>query len=219
MANALPKEGGFADLLAGGTKNLVSFGKELASFGPYIKVYGDSINGLDSSSVEASANAAKMLTDVANSIPKDGGAIEWFSGKRNTLVDFGKELASFAPYIKTYSDAIAGVNMNNVESSANAVKILADMAKNLPADGGWVDWFVGKTKSLTDFGEELANFGPSIKQYSLDVNGINIDSVESSINAAKILSDMAKNLPADGGWVDWFVGNEEIGRASCRERV
>ena len=208
VAKNLPERGGIGEWFAGSEMTLTEFAEELASFGTAMKQYSDSIRGIDAEAVLASANAAKSLSEVAANLPERGGIGEWFAGSEMTLSDFAAELAIFGPTIKQYADSVRGIDVEAVMASANAAKTLSEVAKNLPERGGMGEWFGGSEMTLTDFAAELAVFGPKIKQYSDSVKGIDVDAVTSSANAAKILSEVAANLPNQGGIVEWFTGGE-----------
>ncbi|MBQ8134775.1 MAG: phage tail tape measure protein, partial [Clostridia bacterium] len=198
---------GLASWLTGGT-SIVDFGKELAEFGPHFNSYYKSVKGIDGSVIQSSANAAKALAEMANNLPKHGGVVGWFEGE-NSLSDFADELMDFGPSLKSYSDSIKGLDSAVVVESANAAKAISEMANNLPKHGGVVGWFEGEN-SLSDFAKELAEFGPSLKLYSDSVKGVDGEVVVNSANAAKAISEMANNLPSQGGVVSWFTGDNTL---------
>ena len=191
-----------------GKVSLEAFGRELSSFAPHFSKYAEAIKGVDSSAVEASANAAKSLAIFASEVPNMGGLASLFAGE-NSLATFGKELAIFGPYIKTYSDSIKGVDASSIEASANAAKTLAEFANNIPNTGGLATIFSGDNDLLT-FAYQLIPFGTSIKAYSDVVKGIDADAVTGSANAAKAIAELAKTLPNSGGIASWFAGENDI---------
>lgn len=191
-----------------GGSSMAKFGEELAAFGPYFKTYYESIKGIDGSVVEASANAAKALGEMASNLPNSGGVAGWFMGE-NSLSVFAEELVQFGPKLKAYADSVKGLDANVVINSANAAKALGEMASNLPNQGGVVGWFAGEN-NLSMFAEELIKFGPKLKAYADSVNGLDGNVVANSANAAKALAEMANNLPNQGGAVSWFTGDNTL---------
>lgn len=191
-----------------GGSSMAKFGEELAAFGPYFNDYYQSIKGVDGSVVEASANAAKALAEMANNLPNSGGVAGWFMGE-NSLSVFAEELVQFGPKLKAYADSVKGLDASVVINSANAAKALAEMANNLPNQGGVVGWFAGEN-NLSTFAEELTEFGPKLKAYADSVNGLDGNVVANSANAAKALAEMANNLPNQGGAVSWFTGDNTL---------
>ena len=198
---------GLTKWLTGGN-SVVQFGQELAQFGPYFNEYYNSVKSIDGTVVQASANAAKALSEMAANLPNQGGVVSWFTGD-NTLSVFAEELKKFGPSLKQYADSVRGIDPLVVEASANAAKTLSEMAANLPNQGGIVSWFTGDN-TLSVFAEELKKFGPGIKAYADSVRGLDVNVVNSSINAAQSLSEMAKALPNQGGIVSWFVGDNTL---------
>ena len=198
---------GLTSWFTGGT-SLAAFGAELAAFAPYFKAYYDSINSIDGSVVEASANAALALAEFASKIPNSGGLAAVFAGE-NSLSAFADELIVFGPKLKAYADSVSGLNADVVTNSANAALALAEFASKLPNSGGAVSWFAGNN-DLSEFAEELCKFGPGLKKYADSVSGLNGDVVVNSANAASALAELASNLPNSGGVVSWFTGDNEI---------
>lgn len=198
---------GLTSWLTGGS-SIVGFGQQLAEFGPYFKQYADSVAGIDAAVVESSANAALVLADMASKLPNSGGLAGKIFGENN-LSDFARELAVFGPIIKQYGEDVAGLDAAAIEASANAAQILSDMASDLPNSGGLAGKIFGEN-NLSDFGKELAKFGPIIKQYSLDVQGLDGEAVEASARAAQIMSDMANDLPNAGGLAAKILGDNTL---------
>lgn len=192
-----------------GGNALVKFGEEIEEFAPHFKNYYNAIVGVDSSVVEASANAALALAEFAGKVPNSGGMASWFAGE-NSLTQFAEELAKFGPKLKAYATSVSGLDANVVINSANAAKALAEMANNLPNAGGLAGFFAGEN-NLSYFAEELAKFGPKLKAYATSVSGLDANVVINSVNAAKALSALAENLPNSGGLVSWFTGDNNIG--------
>lgn len=198
---------GLTSWFTGGV-SLHKFGEEIADFAPYLRKFADSVEGIDGATVEASANAAKTLAEFAKAIPNTGGLAAILAGE-NSLSAFADELVAFGPKIKMYADSVKGLAPDAVEASANAAKVLAEMATNLPNQGGAVSWFTGDNR-LSVFGEELAAFGPKFKMYADSVVGIDPETVAASVTAAKSLSEMATNLPNQGGMTSWFGGDNRL---------
>lgn len=207
MAAALPNSGGIAGWFMG-ENSLSVFADELAEFGPKLKTYADSVAGLDANVVTNSANAAMAIAEMASNLPNQGGVTGWFMGE-NSLSIFADELTKFGPKLKAYADSVVGLDANVVTNSTNAAMAVAEMASNLPNQGGAVSWFTGDN-TLSVFGDELAKFGPKLKAYADSLAGLDPNIVVNSANAAKILAEMASILPNSGGAVSWFTGDNTL---------
>lgn len=129
-------------------------------------------------------------------------------GVTSALPEIGRDLSMFMvnamPFIAG-AKLIDSSTMEGVKSLAEAILILtaADILDGLTS------WLTGGS-SMSDFGRELAKFGPYFKKYSDAVSGVNPSVVAASANAAKALSEMASNLPNSGGLISWFTGDNSI---------
>ena len=220
FAKNVPNEGGLAALFAGENR-LDVFSSYLPTFGKNMKKYGDSIKGLDTSVITSSANAAKAIVEMSKEVPNQGGMVMYFTGD-NTIDVFSKYLPAFGTNMKKYSDNIKGIDAGVIKNSANAAKAIAEMAKNLPNQGGIVSWFTGDTK-LSDFGADLAKFGKSFKTYYGYIKEITMSKIESATTAIKnivtelkkikdnklttTLNEFANGLNSAGGKIKSFFNN------------
>ena len=207
LANGLPKVGGLISLFEG-ENSIANFGDQLVPFGEGMKEYSDSISGIDTKAISASATAAKSLSELANGLPNSGGLVSWFVGD-NKISDFGEQLITFGDALSDYSDAINGINPDSVVASAVAAKSLSELANNLPNTGGIMSWFTGDNK-LSDFGDQLVPFGKGMKAYSDSIKGIDEGAIIASTIAGRSLSSLADTLPNSGGIISWFTGDNKI---------
>lgn len=196
--------------LFGSKYTLADLGEELKAFADPLKEYADKVKGIDASSVEGSANAIKILADAANSLGRTGGKLQEIIGEKRSLASFGEELASFGPKLKEYANETIGISGENVEGSANAIKILVDAANGLGNTGGLLQGILGEKKTLTTFGEELASFAPSLVSYLENVGGITESDVQGSANAMKTLIEASNSLESTGGVAGLFGGSKNI---------
>ena len=207
VANAVPPEGGFWQLLAG-EKDLAGFGKKLIPFGEGMKEYSAAVAGIDSSSITASATAAKALVAVANAIPPEGGFWQLLAGEKD-IGSFGRKLVPFALGMKLYSSAVAGLNSESIIASAGAAKALVAVANAIPPEGGFWQLLTGE-KDLASFGQKLVPFGLGMKQYATAVAGIDMASIVLSAQAARALVSVAEAIPPDGGLWQLIAGDKDL---------
>ncbi len=201
---------GIVSFFKGGKSTLVDFGKQIATFGPYLSQFATSVRNIDTEAVQAASLSAAMMTTVVNNLPRTGSIAEKLIGEKATLTDFGKELASFGPHLSKFANSVKDVNPEAVEAAANAASIMSRMAKGLPNSGGLAAKIFGDN-SLEDFGKELAAFGPHIAKFSKSVKGIDSEAVEAAANAASMLSKVAKSIPNEGGFIAKLVGDNTLG--------
>ena len=164
-------------------------GMALSDFIAAAKPFLDEIQNVNPQSLQgAKALAEMILILTANGILD--GLTSWFTGG-HSMVEFGKQLSSFAPHLKKYYSEIKGIDSGIVESSANAAKALAKMADNLPNSGGIISWIAGDN-SLADFAEELKKFAPGLSEYAALIDNVDPDKVSSTgIAAAKLAETLS----------------------------
>lgn len=193
--------------LTGGS-SLSKFGQEIADFGPYMKAYADSVAGIDVAALQASTEAAKALTAMADTVPNEGGVVAWFAGE-NSIAAFGEQLPVLGAGLLAFSVSVAGINPDNIVAAAQAAKAITDMASTIPNEGGVAAWFAGEN-SIAQFGSELPVLGAGLLAFSVSVAGINPDNIVAAATAAKAITDMASTIPNEGGVAAWFAGDNSI---------
>lgn len=200
---------GLTSWLTGGS-SIVQFGEDIAAFGPYLKTYADAVSGVDAGVIEASANAAGALSELAKNLPNSGGIASWFAGE-NDIGVFGEQLGPFGEGIKAYSDAVAGVNVEAIVASADAARAIADMASVIPNSGGVAAWFAGDN-SIAQFGEEIAQLGECLISFSEAGSELNVEAITSATAAARGLAEMTSFIPNEGGMQAWLTGDNSVAR-------
>lgn len=208
--------GRFAGALVGGLIGGVSealpiIGTNLSKFAENGKSFFEITSDFSSDTALGVKYLAEALLEITRANVLEGVANFFtlgFTGK-SSFAKFGEEIEAFAPHFKKYAEAIDGVNPQTVKESANSAKSLAELAKNLPNSGGWKDAITG-SNDIDKWGEKLPKFGTALKEYSENVTGLKSDVITNSVNSAKALSELAKNLPNDGGIVSWFTGDNSI---------
>ena len=179
---------GIASFISGGS-SLADFAEQLVPFGEGMKKYADAVSGINASDIQASANAAKAISDVANILPKSGGLAQLIFGG-NDLGDFATKLTDFGSALKGYGEAVTGLNVEGIANSVIVAKGLSDVANALPETGVMQTLF--GSKNISSFGDKIAKFGESMKKYSESVSGINATSITASATAFKSLVSLAK---------------------------
>ena len=208
-AGNIPNQGGkLAELV--GDNTLSEFGPQLAEFGEYMKKYSDAVDGVDPKKITSSANAAKALAEVADSLPNEGGALSALLGD-NTLTEFGPQLVPFGEALKDYSVAVDGIKPEAIYKSADAAKALTEVIDSIPNQGGALGALVGDN-TFGKLAPELIRFGLAMKLYSNSVTGINTSAITESVGAAKGLVEIINSMPNQGGMVSWFTGDNTLGK-------
>lgn len=188
-----------------GGKALVDFGDQLAEFGPKFAEYADSVSSVDPAVVEASANAASAMASLAKEIPGRGGILQMIMGEQD-IGKFGTQLRLFGACFKNYSDTVKDVDPAVVTASADAAQAMIELAKDLPAQSGVLQWLFG-SQDMGAFGQQLKTFGECFVAYSNKAAGIKPEVVSASAAAADSLVALAKDIPTSGGLISLLFGN------------
>lgn len=199
---------GLMSWISGSTKNpLVQFGEQLKEFGPLLKEFADSVEGVNASQVQGAAGAAQIMSEMANTLPSTGGLYQKIFGEKKSLTDFAKELSVFGPAITVFALSVQDVKPSQVEGAASAGKIMSEMADTLPNTGGLYQQIFGEKKTLSEFAVELMVFGPSLVGFAKTVEGITPNHVSGAAAAGQVMAKMANELPStESLWNKIFGG-------------
>ena len=208
MADTIPNTGGLVSLFAG-DNDLATFAEDLIPFGKAIAEFSNTVAGnIDEGAITAAANAGKVLTEMANTIPNTGGLISFFAGD-NDLATFAEDLIPFGAAMALFSNTVKNVDEGAVVGAANAGKALAEMANTIPNTGGLISLFSGDN-SLTSFALQLVPFGAAMVLFSNTVKNVDEGAVVGAANAGKALAEMANTIPNTGGLVTFFTGDNNL---------
>ena len=216
LAMNLPNSGGVAGFFAG-ENDMDDFAKKIIPFGEAMKGYADSVIGMDAEAVVSSVDAVKALVEAAKSI-QGGELLNIFTGE-DDVSSFGTKLIPFGNELKKYSDSVAGISVEDVSNSASAAKSLAKMASSIQG-GGLFSLFTGDGNSAL-FGDKLTSFGKNLKQYSVEVSGMDTSSIYNATSAFKSLLSLAKEASGVnfGGMNSFGVSLKKLGKASINDFV
>lgn len=183
LASSLPKEGGLATAIFGETGDLGNFGTQLKNFGTALQDYSGAVAGLDVESIQNSAKAGQALSDLANSLPSDGGLAEWIFGGSN-LDDFGSQLSSFGSALSAYAGSLVDVDFGLITQSTTAVTTLGNILES----------FVGIDTSGIENLSYLSNIGDALGDYYSAISSYDVASLSSSIASLVSLKDFINSL-------------------------
>lgn len=195
-----------------GGSSLVQFAEQLVPFGEAMAKFSATVEGnVDESAVQAAANAGKMMTELADTIPNAGGVSAFFAGD-NDMATFGTQMVIFGQAIAKFSELVTGnIDEAAVESAANAGKLMVELANTIPNSGGVVGFFAGNNDIAT-FGDQLVPFARAISEFSSTVtNGnINEEAIQAASNSGLILAELAVAVPKIGGLSQALSGEADL---------
>jgi len=186
---------------------LTKIGNDLSMFMMSLQPFILGANMIDAKCMEGVKSLAMMIVILTAAKVLDG-LTSWLTGG-SSLADFGKELVPFGISLAAFAATTAGINGDQIKKVAQATKILAEMASEIPNKGGLVACITGDN-SLAEFGKELISFGPYLAMYSMSVATVNTDLVKNSAKAAMELVKLAEEIPNTGGLVAKITGDNSL---------
>ena len=222
LNGALPRQGGLLqDFL--GSQDLGVFAEQMKSFGLAIVAFSEAVAPggtikVNVEATEAAANAGKVIAELNNELPRQGGLLQDFLGSQDLSV-FATQLKSFGRAIVAFSETVAPdgtsrINLEAVTAATNAGRLISELNSELPKQGGALQSFLG-TQDLSIFGEQMKSFGRAITEFSQTIapggaSLINTDAVKAAGNSGKMLAELANNLPSTGGFLEVFTGKKSM---------
>lgn len=186
------------------------FAKSIESLGEGLANFSNSIGGnkVNSSEIQNTANAIKILIDLSNEMPKTGGIWQKLVGGIN-IGSFGDSLKTLGEGIADFSRVTKDVKTDSVTSVANAGKVLVSLSKSIPKTDGLFQHLTGTT-DIDKFGKSLKVLGKGIADFGREVKDVKPSMVKTIANAGKSLTSLAKTIPESGGLFSFIAGEIDI---------
>lgn len=189
-----------------GAPDLEQFKMQCGLLGQSLTAYSQGLVGCDIDAITASLPAVNALVEIANTIPKQGGLFNLFTGTQN-LAGFGVQLVLFGAALTGYSLAVKLCDNTAIANSLPGARALVEIANAIP-DWSIFGFFFG-TKDLMLFGTQLVAFGDAMASYAWSVSGIDFGVMNQSIAGAQALVEIANLLP-DDSILARFVGKQNL---------
>lgn len=189
-----------------GAPDLEQFKMQCGLLGQSLTAYSQGLVGCDIDAITASLPAVNALVEIANTIPKQGGLFNLFTGTQN-LAGFGLQLVLFGTALTGYSLAVKLCDNTAIANSLPGARALVEIANTIP-DWSIFGFFFG-TKDLMLFGTQLVMFGDAMASYAWSVSGIDFGAMNQSIAGARALVEIANLLP-DDSILARFVGKQNL---------
>ena len=191
------KEGGLIGAITGSSIGLDTLGDQLVSLATGLSGYAAVIDEatFNEDKITASDNLAKLLASLYGAEElKSGGLIGAITGDSIGLDTFGDQLVSFATGMKSYADAISGMEVTDedVKMSEKIANLMLSLAgdENMPTSGGLFGWMKEQT-DMEKFAEQLPKLGEAISGYASALGTeISADQIDVAANAATMLADL-----------------------------
>lgn len=215
LAANLPKEGGLAQAIFGESTDLDEFGAQLVAFGLAIKAYSIATAGIDPASIVASAQAGQALSDLAATLPKEGGLSQAIFGENTDLGTFGSQLVAFGLGLKMYSVVVAGLDTGSIQNSVAAGQALSDLSNSLGDKDSVFGWLAGGNKQdLSGFSEQLTTFGQALVDFGGKISQVDFGAITTATNRVNTIVQLMKNaVDLDTTGVENIKKMTDVGQA------
>ena len=198
--------------LFGSNTSIADFGQQLVDFAPYMVKFSNIVSGIDVPALLLASMAAEKIADFASKLPNQGGWLGGIMGENNMDL-LGPQLETFAAGLVSFSNYVRGnmIDLDAVDIACQAGVKIADMAKQLPNEGGWLGGIVGEN-NMDLLGPQLGDFAGGLVAFSNNVRGnmIDLKAVDIACQAGVLIANMAKELPNEGGWLGGIVGENSM---------
>ena len=207
---------GINKLLGFGSGNaLDTLEDDLGSIGDAVKTFSEKTAGINTKDATRAANVAQVIANLYENLPKTGGFIQDIFGEQD-LSNFGTGMQNVADGIVKFAGGIAAmkdvlISDEDIEKAMYIAQTLATLQDNLPETGGKIQSFFGE-KSLENFGTGMKYVAEGIKNFVTTLAGVTIDSnlADEALYVAQALSELQNNLPATGGAIQSFFGEQNL---------
>lgn len=202
--------------LTGGS-SLSDFGAQLPGLGSNLSAFVTNLGAFDENAVTTAtcaANVIKTLAQAAAEIPNSGGLLGALVGE-NDLGTFAAQFPLLASGIRlflTNLGAFSEDQVTTVTCAANAVKMLAQAASEIPNMGGILASIVGDN-DLATFASQFPLLGTGLKLFLMRIGTFTEEeetTVTCAANAVKTLASAAKEIPNMGGLLATLVGDNSL---------
>ena len=213
-AQSVPEEGLLEKKMS--ITDLDSFARSLIPLATALKIYSETVTGINNLSILLSAVSLRAIAVVANAVP-EASVFEKFLN----LTDLDSFIAAFpglATSLSTFADNLSGLkNVGKVTEATTLLGAIVDVATKVPKEG-----FFTKLFNVTDFQkfiDELGALGPNLLSYTSSISGITQSDVERSTIGIDLIDKFVTRmneleLANQGGILNelasWFTGDNTL---------
>ncbi len=164
---------------------------QFKAFGDVIKSFNDSIKGMDTKGLEASANAGKSIAEISK-IASEGKLGRIFSDGNGE--GFKADLKAYGEAIKDYGKAVKGMNTENIAASATAANSIFKVAKTMSGDGT-INRIFTDDATAEQFKNDMRVITDILQTYGVGSLSIDLGHIEASKEAFNDIKDFVVNIP------------------------
>lgn len=197
--------GGF---MSGATSGLGDVGAHLTEFMENAMPFFEMAKTLGPETFDGVKNMSESVLELTKSGVLDKLS-EVFSGE-SALESLGPKLSAFADSLVGVSGTAVNINMDGINALADAGTKLGDMENAIPKIGGLKSVMEGY-HNWDKFGEDMGSLCDALISVGDKATDIKSENVTKVSEAGKALAGMYEYLPAMGGVIQFFKGEQDLG--------
>ena len=213
-AQSVPEEGLLEKKMS--ITDLDSFARSLIPLATALKMYSETVTGINNLSILLSAVSLRAIAVVANAVP-EASVFEKFLNLTD-LDSFVETFPGLATSLSTFAENLSGLkNVGKVTEATQLLGAIIDVATKVPKEG-----FFTKLFNITDFQkfiDELGQLGPNLLSYTNSISGITQSDVERSTIGIDLIDkfitrmnemELGKQGGILGELASWFTGDNTL---------
>lgn len=185
--------------------NLTALGTALGEFAGIVK----DIPEADLKKVQAAADAAALLAEFQDKLPREKGYLQTIIGNKQSLQKFGEGIKELMLVLMSTTTLSEHIKSDKIREIADACGFLADVQNKLPEDGGLKQNILGHPQSLSILKEGLPELATALAKASGGALNINNKQIEKIATSAGYLAELQDKLPRAGGYIDTIIGDQQ----------
>ena len=209
-----------ADFIAGiltlGGAGLIGLGASLSGFMEEASGFFTQVADINPESLAGVKTLAETILLLSAADLLD--ALTFWDGN-SSLANFATQLPTLAEGLAGFKTALADLNFTEedcgvVGNAANAIKLLAQAASDIPNSGGWAAKLLGDN-DIGDFAAKFPTLAKALSEFKMamtdsDFTEADLVVVEAAAKAVAKLSEVAAEIPNSGGWAGKIIGENDL---------
>ena len=213
-AQSVPEEGLLEKKMS--ITDLDSFARSLIPLATALKMYSETVTGINNLSILLSAVSLRAIAVVANAVP-EASVFEKFLNLTD-LDEFVEDFPKMATSLSKFGENLSGLkNVGQVTEATTLLGAIVDVATKVPKEGFFTKLF--NVTNFKKFIDDLGALGPSLSKYTSSVSGIDPSDVEHSTIGIDLIDKFVTrmnelDLANQGGILNelasWFTGDNTL---------
>ena len=198
----------FLSNLTGGGLNFATLSVGLILLATGVSEFCEKVGTIDQTQLDNGIAAIKSIAELSNSMPKDNGLVQWFTGSTMEFKDFGVQLGELADGVKTFLEKTKDLDTSNLDTSIDTIKKIAALGDSMPQMMGFIDLITGGQMDFQEFSRQLPLLAFGIQAYCSAIKSLDTSNLDVSIAAIRKIASLGSVMPQMVGLVDYIVGGQ-----------